>query len=252
MSGDVAVSVLIPALDEEQSIGTVVGDSLAAYREAGLIVECLVCVDSRTVDRTSRVARDAGARTIAQRSVGLTAAVLETAEVAAGHVCAVLDGDGQHDASSLPQLTEPVLAGAFDLVTGARDPGSLASGFGRGWRGVVRRAGALVMRLAARLALRRNVPDPLTGMFACRRSDLRRLQQKGRVAPPRGYKLGLGLLAMTPPDRVGHVTLPFLPRQGGASKLDAGVVLTTLWQLLGIALSARPAVGARAGVPGEM
>lgn len=245
MSGDVAVSVLIPAWDEEQSIGAVVRDSLATYRDAGLIIECLVCVDSRTVDRTSCVARGAGARTMMQRNVGLTAAVLEMAEVAAGHVCAVLDGDGQHDAYSLPQLTEPVLAGAFDLVTGARDPGSLANGFGRGWRGVARRAGALLMCFSARLALRRKVPDPLTGMFACRRSDLRRLQRMGRVAPPRGYKLGLGLLAMTPPGRVAHVTVPFLHRHGGVSKLDAGVVLTTLWQLLRIALSQRSAATGR-------
>ncbi len=252
MSGDIAVSVLIPAWDEEQSIGAVVVDSLAAYREAGLTVECLVCVDSRTVDRTSRAARDAGARTIAQHGVGLTAAVLEMAEVAAGQVCAVLDGDGQHDAYSLPKLTGPVLAGAFDVVTGARDPGSLGSGFGRGWRGVVRRAGALALRFAARLALRRTVPDPLTGMFACRRSDLRRLQQKGRVAPPRGYKLGLGLMAMTAPGRVAHVTVPFLPRQGGESKLTSAVVWTTLRQLLGVGLSRRSTASDGAVQPGEM
>jgi len=136
----VAVSVLIPAWDEEESIAAVVRDSLATSRDAGLISECIVCVDGRTTDRTEGTAREAGAVTIMQHGSGLTAAVLEAAEAAAGRVCVVLDGDGQHDASLVSRVAAPVLAGEADLVVGARDFHSFASGFGRGWRGIVRRA----------------------------------------------------------------------------------------------------------------
>ena len=240
MSGYVAISILIPAWNEEESIGRVVRGSLAVCRDAGFRVECLVCVDSRTADDTARVARDAGARVIAQQGRGLTAAVLEVAELAAGGVCVVLDGDGQHDARRVLELAAPVLAGEADLVTGARDPGSLASGFGCGWRGRLRRGGGRLMGFAARIALRRTVPDPLTGMFACHRSELLRLRQRTMMAPPRGYKLLLGLLAATPPRRAHHIEVPFLSRRGGDSKLDARVVLTTVRQLLGIALARRP------------
>ena len=237
MSDDVAVSILIPAWDEEEAIGAVVGDALASCRGAGLVAECLVCVDARTSDHTEEVARDAGAHPIPQQGRGLTDAVLEVAAVAAGTVCVVLDGDGQHDGAGVARLVAPVLVGDADLVTGVRDPLSLRTGFGGGPRGVVRHAGARLLGLAARLALRRRVPDPLTGMFACRRSDLLALQGRTRTAPPGGYKLLLGLLMVTPPDRIRHETVTFLPRHSGGSKLGARVLFITLRQLLGVLVS---------------
>ena len=237
MSGDVAASVLIPAWDEEEAIGAVVVDALASFRGVGVAAECLVCVDKRTTDLTAEVARNAGARPVFQQGRGLTAAVLDVAASAAGRVCVVLDGDGQHDGARVARLAAPVLAGEADLVTGARDPHSLRAGFGGGPRGVIRHAGARLLGLAARLALGRSVPDPLTGMFACRRSDLLALQGRTRTAPPGGYKLLLGLLVVTPPDRIRHETVPFLPRRGGGSKLGVGVIFTTLRQLLGLLVS---------------
>ena len=242
MSGDIAVSVLIPAWDEADAIGTVVRAALAGCYSAGIAAECLVCVDARTRDRTAEVARRAGAVPIPQENRGLTAAVLEVAAAAAGPVCVVLDGDGQHDGALVARLAAPVLAGEADLVTGPRDPRSLRSGFGGGWRGVMRHAGARLLGLAARLALRRSVPDPLTGMFACRRADLLTLRERARTAPPGGYKLLLGLLVVASPDRVSHVTVPFLPRHGGDSKLGARVVATTLRQLLGVMVSRRSTI----------
>lgn len=252
MSVGATVSILIPAWDEEGAIGQVVRDSLAACHRAGLAAECLVCVDARTTDDTTRIARDAGAHTITQQGHGLTAAVLQIAERAAGGACVVLDGDGQHDGRSVPVLVAPILAGEADVVTGQRDALSLRSAFGRGVRGAARRAGSHLLAFAARVALRRAVPDPLTGLFACRRSDLLGLRQKALVAPPGGYKLLLGLLSTVPPNRVVHVTAPFLPRHWGSSKLDVGVVLTTLWQLLTIALSGRSTASGRTDEAGKM
>ena len=237
MSGGVAISILVPAWDEEHAIGTVVRDALASCRIAAVVAECLVCVDARTSDRTEEMARDAGARPIAQRGRGLTDAVIEVAAAAVGTICVVLDGDGQHDGAGVARLAEPVLAGKADLVTGARDPHSLRAGFGGGPRGVIRHAGARLLGLAARLALGRSVPDPLTGMFACRRSDLLALQGRTRTAPPGGYKLLLGLLVATPPGRIRHETVPFLPRHSGDSKLGVRVIFTTLRQLLGLLVS---------------
>ena len=242
MTTEITLSVLVPAWDEEDAIGTVVRDTLAGCHSVGITAECLVCVDDRTRDRTAEVARHAGALPIPQRSRGLTAAVLEVAEVAVGSVCVVLDGDGQHDGAQVSHLAAPVLAGKADLVTGARDPRSLRSGFGGGWRGLIRYAGARLLGLVAQLALRRSVPDPLTGMFACRRADLLALRERARTAPPGGYKLLLGLLVVASPDRVTHETVPFRPRHGGGSKLGARVIATTLRQIFGVLVSRRSAM----------
>ena len=247
MSDRPALSILIPAWNEEGAIGSVVGDALAACAAEDVIAECLVCVDARTDDRTAEEARAAGAEPLLQQGSGLTGAVLQAADAAAGTVCVVLDGDGQHDGGVVVRLAAPIVAGAADLVTGDRETVSLRRGFGTGWQGGVRLVGARVLAATARLALRRRVPDPLTGMFACRRSDLIALRRRVRTAPPGGYKLLLGLLAATPPDRVRHETVPFLPRRGGDSKLGARVVVTTLGQMLGVLLTRRRSRGAPGG-----
>ena len=183
MTSAIDVSILIPAWDEEDSIGAVVCDSMASCRAANLAAECLVCVDARTSDGTLEFARIAGAIPITQASRGLTAAVLEVAAIAVGSVCVVLDGDGQHDGRGVAALALPILTGTADLVTGVRDPVSLRSGFGGGFRGMLRHAGARLMERAAWLVLRQSVPDPLTGMFASRRADLLALRHKNRIAP---------------------------------------------------------------------
>lgn len=232
MSRDPALSVLIPAWDEEQAIGHVVREVLAGCRRAAVPAECLVAVDPRTTDRTAEVAGRAGARAVGQRSHGLTAAVLELADLAAGPVCVVMDGDGQHDGTVVPALAGPVVTGELDLVTGGRDPDSLRAGFPAGLRGTVRYIGARQLAFAARTALRQEIADPLTGMFACNRQDLLSLTDLSRTAPPGGYKLLLGLLAMLPAGRTCHMTVPFRARSGGDSKLGFRVILTTLRQLV--------------------
>ena len=68
-------------------------------------------------------------------------------------------------------------------------------------------------------------------MFACRRDDLLELSARSRIVPPGGYKLLLGLLAIVPAARVRHLTVPFLARSGGDSKLGVRIVITTLRQL---------------------
>lgn len=234
MTRDVALSVLIPAWDEEQAIGSVVRAALASCHRADVATECLVAVDPRTRDRTAKAASQAGARLIEQRSHGLTAAVLELAESALGPICVVMDGDGQHDGEFVPFLAEFLLTGEADLVLGGRDPVSLRRGFAKGLPGVVRYLGARILGFVARTALRQDIPDPLTGMFACRRADLLALSGQRHAAPPGGYKLLIGLLAIVPAVRVRHLTVPFLARQGGNSKLGARVVVMTIRQLVGL------------------
>lgn len=148
MPGEVVLSVLIPAWDEEAAIGGVVGDALTACHEAGVGAECLVCVDARTTDRTAAMARQAGAGVVTQLGRGLTGAVLQLAEVAASGICVVLDGDGQHDPRRIPRLAAAVLAGDADLVLGSRQSDSPRHAFGTGAQAAARQAGARVLRVA--------------------------------------------------------------------------------------------------------
>ena len=232
MNGAPAVSVLIPVWDEEAAIGAVVSSAIECCESAGITVECLVCVDARTADSTADRAREAGARVLAQQSQGLTAAVIELAAVAVGDVCVTLDGDGQHDGGSVARIAGPVLAGIADLVVGERDPRLLRNGFGPGIKGSIRYVGARLIGGIARVAVARHISDPLTGMFACRRQQLVDLAARRLDAPPSGFKILLGLVVATPPGRIQRTTVPFLPRDGGGSKLGFGVTVVAIVQLL--------------------
>src|SRR5947208_3433027 len=58
--GTASVSVVLPALDEEPTIGTIVSGIVALAESTGLVDEVVV-IDSGSVDATATVARDAGA-----------------------------------------------------------------------------------------------------------------------------------------------------------------------------------------------
>ena len=119
------VSVVIPALNEAESIGTVVRSLPWAE-----ISECIV-VDNGSTDATAEIARAAGARVVnSPRGYGAACAAGAKAAVQSSDVLVFLDGDGSDDVGALDQLVEPLLQGHADFVIGSRmsgkaEPGSL-------------------------------------------------------------------------------------------------------------------------------
>ena len=237
------VSVLIPVWNEEGAIGTVVRGAVDATTALGLDVECVVCVDGRTSDRSAAVAAEAGARVVAQQGRGLSGAVLQAAAAAVGPVAVVIDGDGQHDPSMLGKLVAPLVGGEADLVCGERGPEALRSGFGSGPSALWRRLGSTAFRRLASAAIGVRSADPLAGMFACRTDRLVALVADPRACPPTGYKLLPALLAATPPARTAHVRVPFAPRTTGGSHMSARTALVLIRQLAQLAARRARAAG---------
>lgn len=159
MADPSAVSVVIPALDEDEAIGGVV----AALRAAAPWREILV-VDDGSSDATAARAVEAGARVIRHPyTKGNGAAVKTGIRAASGEFVLILDGDGQHRPADALRLVERL--GEYDLVVGARSAASQATP-------VRRRGNALLNRLATYLS-GRTVPDLTSGFRAARRSCLR-------------------------------------------------------------------------------
>jgi glycosyltransferase involved in cell wall biosynthesis len=120
-------SVLIPALDEEASIGGVVAAVLGADTRIGE----LVVIDNGSTDATAQVARAAGARVVREPWRGYGAACLRgLAAIAARRPFAVafLDADGAEDPRELGSLLDPIYAGEADLVIGSRVAGRAERG----------------------------------------------------------------------------------------------------------------------------
>src|SRR5438874_4223645 len=121
-----SVSVIIPALDEEEPIAGVVRECFAT----GLPNEVIV-VDNGSDDRTAERAREAGARVVsAPRGYGRACMTGVRALAPECEIVVFLDGDGSDCPEFMPQLVNPVASGDYDFVIssrtrGKRQPGSM-------------------------------------------------------------------------------------------------------------------------------
>src|SRR3954463_9330303 len=121
-----SVSVVIPALNEEEPIGEVVR-AVAATN----IPQEIIVVDNGSTDRTAERAREAGARVInAPRGYGRACAAGARAVSPECDIVVFLDGDGSDIPAFMPQLIEPIANGTHDFVIGSRtrgqgEPGSM-------------------------------------------------------------------------------------------------------------------------------
>lgn len=118
------VSIIIPALNEEEPIGEVV----RACRATGIPREVIV-VDNGSTDRTADRAEEAGARVIAApRGYGRACAAGVANAPAGSDVLVFLDGDGSDCPELMDRLVRPIEAGTHDFVISSRTRGEREKG----------------------------------------------------------------------------------------------------------------------------
>jgi glycosyltransferase involved in cell wall biosynthesis len=110
-----SITALLPAYNEEISIGSVV---LRACQYADRVV----VIDDGSYDRTAEVAALAGAEVLRHSENQGKGAALKTgfASLNGDAVIVTIDTDGQHDPADIPHLVAPILAGQADMVNGSR------------------------------------------------------------------------------------------------------------------------------------
>jgi glycosyltransferase involved in cell wall biosynthesis len=151
------VSVVIPAFNEAEGIGSV----LAKLLSEGPWLEVLV-VDDGSTDGTAEVAEAAGARVVRHPyNKGNGAAVKTGLREARGDVVLLMDGDGQHDPEDARTLVS--LVGVHDMVIGARAAGDQRP---------TRALGNAVFKVVASWLTGRPIPDLTSGYRAASRPRL--------------------------------------------------------------------------------
>ena len=111
------ITAVIPAFNEEESIGRVVTDALQSS------IDGVIVVDDCSTENTSKIARSAGATVInLVENIGAwpaTQAGLRFAVSRGVNPVVTLDADGQHCASAIAELLEPIMNGTANTVVGA-------------------------------------------------------------------------------------------------------------------------------------
>jgi len=117
------VAIIIPALNEEESVGRVID---AVPRELGADI---IVVDNGSTDRTAEVVREHGARVVRESQRGYGAACLAgIAAVRDAEIIVFLDADFSDDPAMVPHLLEPIRTGQADFVIGSRMIGERETG----------------------------------------------------------------------------------------------------------------------------
>jgi glycosyltransferase involved in cell wall biosynthesis len=203
-----AVSVIIPALNEEEPIAGVVGEVAATNVPVEIIV-----VDNDSTDRTAQRAREAGARVVkAPRGYGRACAAGVAALQPECDIVVFLDGDGSDCPEFITQLVGPIAAGTCDFVIGSRTRGQREAGSMNFQQVLSGRIAGAVLRWLYGVRYTDMCP-----FRAIRRDALERLGMREQTY---GWNLEMQMKAARSRLRILEIPVNHRRRAGGESKVS--------------------------------
>ena len=224
------VSVVIPALNEEEPIADVI-----RAIPARLVTEIIV-VDNGSSDRTAERAQGAGARVVRQPARGYGRACRAGVEAVSPLADAVvfLDGDGSDRPEAMELLLSPLAAGSHDFVIGSRVRGEREPGSMNGAQLFAAALASGCVRLLYGVRYTDMCP-----FRAIRRDALLSLGMREETY---GWNLEMQMKAARSGLRILEVPVPHRRRKGGRSKVSGDLVASVnaaariLWTLGRLAL----------------
>jgi dolichol-phosphate hexosyltransferase len=242
------IVVMIPALNEERSIGKVIDDiPRKELMSRGFEVRVVV-VDGQSTDRTLAIAREKGAYVLVQKGRGKglgvrqAIALCDPREVVpkvlalTGGLCAkfsdlasmldakyliMIDADGTYPPRYIPDVISSLEAGA-DVVMGSRFKGNIAEGA----MTPLNHFGNIVLSDIATLLYQHPCTDLCTGMWGFNAHALRTLELDSKH-----FELEAEMFAETVKKglRLDEIPINYLPRAGETKlvPLKAGVTIMT-------------------------
>jgi len=173
---EIEVSVIMPCLNEAETLGTCVEKALRALRENGIAGEVIVA-DNGSTDGSQAIAERLGARVVHVRDRGYGSALMGGIDEARGRYIIMGDADDSYDFLEIPRFVEKLREGN-DLVQGCRLP----SGGGRimpgAMPGLHRYWGNPMFSAMARKWFRAPVHDVYCGLRGFRRAFYQELDQR--------------------------------------------------------------------------
>ena len=202
------VSVIIPALNEEEPIAGVVRECFATG-----VPDQVIVVDNGSTDRTAERAREAGARVAtAPRGYGRACAAGVRALSPECDVVVFIDGDGSDCPEFMRQLVDPIAAGKFDFIIGSRTQGQREPGSMNFQQVLSGRGAGLIVRLL--YGVRYTDMSPFR---AIRRDAFTKLNMREETY---GWNLEMQMKAARAGLRILEIPVNHRRRAGGESKVS--------------------------------
>lgn len=201
------LTVIIPAFNEEVSIGEVV-KKCRQYSDDVLVL------DGHSQDRTAAIAVEGGAKVILDNKKGKGEAMKYGVQFAKNTIIIFIDADGSHDADDIPKLVEKIKQGN-DLVIASRMLGGSDELHGT-FDNVVRATASGLMAVAINWRWKANITDVLNGFRAIRKEVFQKLNLKQN-----GFLIEHEMIidALKKKYKLGEAASHEYERNGGKSKL---------------------------------
>jgi glycosyltransferase involved in cell wall biosynthesis len=202
--------VIVPALNEEGAVGTVVAATKRIIPEAPVLV-----IDDCSIDGTALAAANAGAQVLKLPvHLGLGGCVQAGYKLAfeMGFDFVVrVDGDGQHDPADIPRILEALQSTGAEVVIGSRFLES-----GQKHTSVPRSVGITFFRLLLRPILGETIHDPTSGFVGVNRRALEVFSRSFPLAYPEIEAL---VVLQRKRFRFHEIPCAMLPRKAGKSTI---------------------------------
>jgi glycosyltransferase involved in cell wall biosynthesis len=205
------VSIVIPAFNEEATIGNTITRTLTTLEATRLPYEVIV-VDDGSTDQTRTRAQHRSVTLLTNgKNQGKGSALKRGFTHATGAIVITIDADGSHDPADIKKLLTPALNGA-DVVIGSR----FANGQGNHATKKLHLIGNHLINLVIRVLTGKHITDSQTGFRALKREVI----QEIRIAS-QGYQVEteLTVKSLKNGNHVQEVPIRISPRADGASHL---------------------------------
>lgn len=212
---DAAVTAVIPARNEEATVGAVV-------RECLVYAGKVIVVEGGSTDRTAEVAAAAGALVVRDEGLGKGAALRLAVSRVDTPICVFVDADGSHDPIDIPQLVAPIKSGLADHVTGSRLLGGSDELHGGGDE-FLRLAGSAFITYLINRRFDTSLSDSQNGFRAIRTEVFRQLELRSRHTT---IELEMIIATLASGFRMSEVPTHERPRAAGFSKISLANPLT--------------------------
>lgn len=126
MNNDVEVSVVLPTLNEENTIGICIDKILDVFKSNGINGEIIISDSSD--DKTPKIAAERGAKVVKSLKKGYGNAYIEGFKHAKGSILVMGDADNTYDFYEIPKFIMPLRENEADFVIGNRFGGGILDG----------------------------------------------------------------------------------------------------------------------------